>query len=1079
MMLHHYLDDIRRRLWMRFAARVSLGLVVGAALVTGLFAVAFVALVPDAGVVDAVRVALYLAIAATVFMILRRRYSARVAAAVAEARIPAFDGRLETWRDTTARAELTPLGVLLERDVTAAASNHATRRIVRPQEIALPATSALVLAIAMVAVMLAGDSPWQLSALRLWAGDAFSDAAPRIVVTPGDVVIPRGSDVVIEASTRGFDPQRLTMNAVFQKSRDWEQAPMSGTGAGAFAFVFVGVMEDVEYYVGSGIGPDRGVNSDRFVIRVADLPRIASVEVTWQLPAWTGLPVAKQAGGDLRVLPETTVEVHAESDLPLEDAVLVVNGVPMPGVVDGSVLTGSFAVHEAGSWHVAVRYKGILTRISDSWRVELAPDRPPEIAFEWPGRDRRASAIEEVGLRFRARDDYGIDAVALRYAVNGGEWMTLPATVGSSSDGKPTTDQALDQVLYLEELQTTDAGSEAPRALQPGDIVSFYGEVKDHSTEVRSSLYFVDVRPFDRLYRETQESGGEGGGGGRGFESSQRQREIVTATWNLINRRKGGAVTQRDTDQAAVLGGLQRTLKEQVETLIERAGARRLGEEDDIGAFLTELTHAVEDMEPAAVELERVALEAAITPAQKALQHLLAAEATMHEVDVSQSRGDGSGGASQSLDELVELELDPERNRYEVPQSPKAGGQADEEDEWRQLEELAARQEQLADSRRDARPSLPSRWQQEQLRRDVEALRQQMQVLQQSASAQPSPSSAGAAQPSSGAASADEALAQMDEALQAIDESLQQPGSDAGRRASQALSRSARNLRQAEIGNLDQRLARLGEQVGGLLESQRGAVDRLEELGRQIRDVQENGGRVLVYDYILPLAEQKQRMQEAVAEVTSDIARAAEAVGPQSPDASRVLTRAIDQLAEDQVEARLAYTADLISMGRPLLASTQEEIVQNSLERLNADLALARGYLGDALGTDDPLSAVRAMRRDLSRARQAGTGGDASALDTVVWQVDQLQARLTEALGETITVDTTLDRKLYVARGIADENGEALFRLTSDRLDLMENALLRAAREPVHAQTPRDQARDSAAADRYFRALGRKTGVDP
>jgi hypothetical protein len=53
MMLHHYLDDIRRRLWMRFAARVSLGLVVGAALVTGLFAVAFVALVPDAGVVDA------------------------------------------------------------------------------------------------------------------------------------------------------------------------------------------------------------------------------------------------------------------------------------------------------------------------------------------------------------------------------------------------------------------------------------------------------------------------------------------------------------------------------------------------------------------------------------------------------------------------------------------------------------------------------------------------------------------------------------------------------------------------------------------------------------------------------------------------------------------------------------------------------------------------------------------------------------------------------------------------------------------------------------------------------------------
>ena len=98
-------------------------------------------------------------------------------------------------------------------------------------------------------------------------------------------------------------------------------------------------------------------------------------------------------------------------------------------------------------------------------------------------------------------------------------------------------------------------------------MITFYAEAKDHSQETRTALYFTDVRPFDRTYRETQTNAGQGGQqSGGADELVQRQREIVSATWNLINKRSAAddaptpAEAEADADQADVLALLQRTL---------------------------------------------------------------------------------------------------------------------------------------------------------------------------------------------------------------------------------------------------------------------------------------------------------------------------------------------------------------------------------------------------------------------------------------------------------------------------------------------------------------------------------------
>ena len=74
--------------------------------------------------------------------------------------------------------------------------------------------------------------------------------------------------------------------------------------------------------------------------------------------------------------------------------------------------------------------------------------------------------------------------------------------------------------------------------LQPGDVVTYYAEARDSSNVARTDIYFIEIQPFNRRFSQSQQGGGGGVGGGGQQEQneiSRRQKEILTATWNLIN----------------------------------------------------------------------------------------------------------------------------------------------------------------------------------------------------------------------------------------------------------------------------------------------------------------------------------------------------------------------------------------------------------------------------------------------------------------------------------------------------------------------------------------------------------------
>ena len=143
--------------------------------------------------------------------------------------------------------------------------------------------------------------------------------------------------------------------------------------------------------------------------------------------------------------------------------------------------------------------------------------------------------------------------------------------------------------------------------------MTYYGKAIDSrnpSNTVTTDIYFIEVRPFGREYRQGQQGGGGGGGGGGQQDDSaealsKRQKEIIAATFKLI-RDKDKFKTKEWTDNVHSVGASQTKLAEQTETLIGGLSRRGLATQDKNFKQLTEnLKLAIEQMGPAAEQPEQ------------------------------------------------------------------------------------------------------------------------------------------------------------------------------------------------------------------------------------------------------------------------------------------------------------------------------------------------------------------------------------------------------------------------------------------------------------------------------------------
>jgi hypothetical protein len=735
-----YLDEARALLRREALARTGAGVAAVAAVVTVLGVGWLLSRGFPPGQVVALRVLLVVLVLATAaalllpaWLRLRRDQGAREL----ERRLPGQDGRIETIIDTLRRQRAgeptSPLSELLAADAERIATVRPLEEVLPVRLRAIPLAIAAFALLGLIGVMAFGPQGFGAGARHLWLGQTLPApalaAARSLQVKPGNATVRRNQDLTVSAQIKGIRAGEAKLFLRYAEG-EWEEAPMRSTTDGQFDLTLFALREPAEYYVAAG-----GITSDHYKLALVDLPKITALKLRYDYPSWTGLaPRQQEEDGSISAVAGTRVTVSVEADAPLEQPLLVIDETSTPFSATGAQGSGNLTVRKDGHYRIAARFGDELVALTEDFPITALADEKPGVEVVRPGRDYQANAIEEVPVRLRATDDYRLETLELRYSVNGGAWQSEKVPAGARE-----IDTAA--LLNLEELgQAQPAPKNGPKGLVPGDLISYYAVARDHSQASQTDLYMVQVQPFDRRYAEGQ--GGGGGGGGGGDEQggiAERQKEILLATFNLTrDAEKPGRDAERRADNARMLADLQNTLREQASTLVERTRARDLaGADPSIRQFVQSLEEATKAMTPAAEHLAKVALDQAIPNEQRALQHLLRAEAAFRDIQVARQSGGGGGGgggqAGRDVAEMTELEMDLEKNQYETESQLSAqngAGQQAQDEALRKLKELARRQEQLArENARNPQQQEAQRWRQEQLRREAEQLRQQLEQL--------------------------------------------------------------------------------------------------------------------------------------------------------------------------------------------------------------------------------------------------------------------------------------------------------------------------------------------------------------
>ena len=960
-------------------------------------------------------------------------------AAQIEKSVPAFDGRVETLVDQTSGnkgEKPNPLIDLLAEDTWRIAETAPARYVAGIGRV----FAYMGVAIAAFAFLFwlghSGPGYWGYGASQLWAGWLEPGGSPlyQIVVEPGDTTIRQGSDLLIAAETIGFESTTMQLFAKFSSSVDWEQASMQRQLEGSgFEFAFAGVREPLRYYVTAG-----GIRSEEFEVNVVQMPHVEHLKLTYHYPAWTGMkPLIEDPGGDIRAVAGTEVEVEIETDKPLTEGILRVNSEESLRLQpDGLRTTGRLKVGKEGEYFVAAMYRGEIVRLTQDFFISVVPDKKPVVKFLRPGRDSKATSIEEVVTEFQARDDFGLRSFDLHYSVNGSEFQKEPLL-----DRRGRRESKASYTFYLEEVGSDYSEAEgvideqlSPAAnLQPGDLVSYYAVARDGKTAVQTDMFFIEVRPFELEFFQRQASGGGlMGSGGEQTQISRRQKEILTATWNLIQESKDpeGQSKAEIRENALLLSEIQLKLRDQAQTLARRVKARQLlGTNKDFEAFVENIEQAAEHMGPAGLLLKEQKLTESISPEQKALRHLRRAESIFRRIEISFGRGGAGGQGGRDLADMFELEMDLEKNQYETGAGSPQQLEREIDEALEKLRELAKRQQKLAERQRASQaPTFSQRWEQEMLRREAEELRRRLEELQQrqqaaqrnsgQRSGQQSQGQSGQqSQQRSGQPSGQQQSSRQGSGsggssrLQSVIRNLQQAAQDM--RASQSASgqqnsplgqQQSQAYARRALDELEEALRKLGgrrrQQTSGaisdiakraaqLTQQQKEIAERLNQaLQDALQEIQKSGGTVrgripsgMSPSEELELAERKTKMQEEVEALESKIQQTARRM--EDGEASRKLREALGDLQQSEVGTRLGKAAAYIRQGWAVHIAQSEEGVTRALEKLQQQtgeaerLAAAEGHGGDQ-DLERYLAQIEELRRQLEDAAGLGrqSGGE-------------------------------------------------------------------------------------------------------
>lgn len=972
-MLIRFVRRLRRRwlwgYWLRHAAFAAAGLV-GWFILAGI-AASRAPVVPE--VLTALRVGtglIVLAIAyAFVWRPLRRIPDDATFARFIEEREPRLEDRLVTAIEILSRSDVAAPGVsiapsarsreraepfspaLVHRllaDALAQCATVSAESVLPTRRLRLRAFLVAAPVLFFASLMVVG--PGSLRRGLEWLYLPWKLASPphlAIHVHPGDTRIPRGLDQLVTATLQNFDADSARIIFRSEGESNWREQPMDASEPRVFRFRFADVQRSIEYYVMA-----RAVRSTAFRIEVVDWPRVSRLELLYVYPAYTGQPSRKvEEDGDIAALKGTRVTVTAHLNGRVRRAWLVFDdGTSLTMTPSGtSSFTAPIVVSKNARYHVRVQpLVGEAYAASREYQIEALDDAPPTIVIERPGRDMKVTAIQEVFTEARAEDDYGIGRVELHYSVNGGPEQKVTLY---QARGAPPRSITGSHTFFLEELN-----------LEPGDVISYYVTAHDINTATgpgvaTSDIYFLEVRPFDRRFRQAQQAPTGQGAGDRESAFAERQKEIIAATWRVL-REKDRTSAEEFRADVNTLELAQSKLREDVQAVVDRM-QRRLGEGleemEEFKKLFDALSAAIREMERAVLELRARRLKEALPFEQRAYQQLLRADSLFREIQVAfANRADGGANArAQDLADLFELELDKMRNQYETIQRDRGQTRDRQLEELeRRLRELAERQQRLLEQQLRQGASGRGSGEEGQMVEQVRELARQLDRLTRERREAP--------------------LDQVRQHLERAAHEMQRARSASDEREAAAHRAQALEHLQAARRQLQSaQRSQLAEEIHRLRDRAREAREHQERIAREVERFAREANRAPSEVERQSLRERKSALAEEVARLGQQIEDAARRARQENAaSATRSLSAAAETIRHERVPERIAQGNRLLENRWFEYAAQQERAIARALGEVVRRLDEAARNAG-ARSLDDRMAEAQERARRLAENLQS------------------------------------------------------------------------------------------------------------
>jgi hypothetical protein len=985
--LGELLGRVRRR-WFAAVALRTIGLAAGAAALPALAAVGVDRILAPEG-------------PALILLGLAAALLSLAAAAVVVARIERRpdDRRVARFVEERA-AHLPQIGPLEDAlvsavDASAAGPEHAAfaslvaasalRRLegVSPSDLvtaaALRRSASIALAGSVVlALVIAAGGPSISRALETARLRWFPDSV-SIEVLPGTTRLAAGRPLTVRARIRAGSGtfSQLQPMLVVSAAGDQRAVPMPRAGD-SFEFRFESVDRTFAYRVKAG-----PIVSPEFTVTAIFPPRVKRIELQYQYPSFSGLPPRQDDdGGDIYAPAGTRVRVRIHTDKPIASGRLTLRGGAVSLQATGErVADADLVLSRDDSYRVSLADLDGLTSDGDSeYFIRLMDDRPPDVRILRPSSDQGITPLEEVTVEARADDDYGVSSLELVYSVSGGKEHAIPF---SRIAGTPIQKLG-SHLLAAEELR-----------VKPGDVITYYARARDvgrgkRSTETKSDMFFLEVKPFNEEFVAAQSQAGGGAPGDPQLDSLiSAQKEIISATWNIERRSEGG----RSADDIAAIAQAQAELKARAERMAGVSRGRRFrepapqrpapqlqpqgqrpGATDGVAAAVEAMTRAVE-------QLGSRRTRDAIPHEMAALNGLLQAQAEVRRRQVTQQANSGGGGggnrSGQDLSALFDKELQrQQRTNYE--QRTRAEERPDQppsnDDALDRVKELARRQEELNRRQRELEKlSAEERKRElEKLTRDQAELRQQAEELSRQNGQQ---------------SGLKDAAEQMRAAAGDMRREDQEAARQSGQRAAEGLRRAEQQMRGGSADAKRRQTGELQSEAQQIAQEQRriaSEAERLEKGGESSTEARRR------------LAGEKEKLAERV----DELQRAAREAGrdPSKGTESAAARDAAGELERQRIADRMRQSAQQMRAGSPAGKSEGKADgktgktdgktdARPQLAQTEQQLARALDGVVDKLG-GSPSADARKLAQELDRTRQLRD------------KLDRLEKQMREAQGK-------------------------------------------------------------------------------